>query len=128
MRLISAETGEQKLDHDAETLYAFFHALGHFKPLYRGVTRLTSGPREFALSVSNVPGPPQRVLLDGHPVEQFVSFAEPADRHALRVSIVSLGGELAFGICSDPEAIADLEGLADALTDAVAELSSPGRS
>jgi WS/DGAT/MGAT family acyltransferase len=122
LRLINTETSARKLDHDADTLYAFFHALGRFRPLYRGVTRLTSGPREFALSVSNVPGPRQRPLILGHAVEQFSSFAEPADRHALRVSVISLGGELAFGLCSDPEAIPDLDGLRGAFADSIGEL------
>jgi WS/DGAT/MGAT family acyltransferase len=122
LRLINTETSERKLDHDADTLYAFFHALGRFRPLYRGVTRLTSGPREFALSVSNVPGPRQRPLILGHAVEEFSSFAEPADRHALRISIISLGGELAFGLCSDPEAISGLDGLRGALADSISEL------
>jgi diacylglycerol O-acyltransferase / wax synthase len=119
---INADTRERKLEHDADALYAFFHALGRFRPLYRGVTRLTSGPREFALSVSNVPGPRQRAVVLGHAVEQFCSFAEPADRHALRVSVISLGGELAFGLCSDPEAISELDGLRGALADSIAEL------
>jgi diacylglycerol O-acyltransferase / wax synthase len=122
LRVISTETSERKLDHDADTLYAFFHALGRFRPLYRGVTRLTSGPREFALSISNVPGPRQRPLMLGHAVEHFSSFAEPADRHALRVSVVSLGGDLAFGLCSDPDAIPDLDGLREALADSIDEL------
>jgi len=122
LRVINAETRERKLEHDADALYAFFHALGRFRPLYRGVTRLTSGPREFALSVSNVPGPRQRAVILGHAVEQFCSFAEPADRHALRVSVISLGGELAFGLCSDPDAIADLDGLRGALAESIAEL------
>jgi diacylglycerol O-acyltransferase / wax synthase len=122
LRLISTETSERKLDHDADALYAFFHALGRFRPLYRGVTRLTSGPREFALSISNVPGPRQRPRILGHAVEQFSSFTEPADRHALRVSIISLGGELAFGLCSDPDAISDLDGFRGALADSIAEL------
>ncbi len=122
LRSINRETRERKLDHDAETLYAFFHAIGRFRPLYRGVTRLTSGPREFALSVSNVPGPRQRAVILGHAVEQFCSFAEPADRHALRVCVISLGGELAFGLCSDPDAIADLDSLRGALADSIGEL------
>jgi diacylglycerol O-acyltransferase / wax synthase len=122
LRLINTETSSRKHDHDADALYAFFHALGRFRPLYRGVTRITSGPREFALSVSNVPGPRQRPLILGHAVEQFSSFAEPADRHALRISIVSLGGELAFGLCSDPEAISGLDGLRGALAESIGEL------
>ncbi len=115
LRLINAETNERKLDHDADALYAFFHALSRFRPLYKGVTRLTAGPREFALSVSNVPGPRERAVILGHAVEQFCSFAEPADRHALRISVISLEGELAFGLCSDPEAISKLDGLRGAL-------------
>jgi diacylglycerol O-acyltransferase / wax synthase len=122
LRLINAETSERKFDHDADALYAFFHALSRFRPLYKGVTRLTAGPREFALSVSNVPGPRERAVILGHAVEQFCSFAEPADRHALRISVVSLEGELAFGLCSDPEAISKLDGLRGALADSISEL------
>lgn len=122
LRLINAETREAKSEHDAETLYAFFHALGHFRPLYRGMTRITSGPREFALSVSNVPGPREHQRILGHPVAYFCSFAEPADRHALRVSIISLGGELALGLCSDPAAISGLGRLAAALDESIEEL------
>ncbi|HYU14996.1 MAG TPA: WS/DGAT domain-containing protein, partial [Candidatus Acidoferrum sp.] len=122
LRLINSETSERKLDHDPDALYAFFHALSRFRPLYKGVTRLTTGPREFALSVSNVPGPRERAVILGHAVEQFCSFAEPADRHALRISVVSLEGELAFGLCSDPEAISNLDGLRGALADSISEL------
>jgi len=129
LRRINAETHERKLDHDAETLYSFFHSLSHFKPLYREVTRLASGPREFALSISNVPGPRDPVTVMGRPVERFASFAEPADRHALRVAVVSLGGELAFGLCSDPDAVSGLDRLAAALDDSLAELGRlPGAS
>ena len=122
LRFINAETSERKLDHDADALYAFFHALSRFRPLYKGVTRLTAGPREFALSVSNVPGPRERAVILGHAVEQLASFAEPADRHALRISVVSLAGELAFGLCSDPDAISNLDALRGALGDAISEL------
>jgi diacylglycerol O-acyltransferase len=124
LRAINAETREAKLDHDADTLYCFFHSLAHFRPLYNGVTRIISGPREFALSVSNVPGPRERPLILGREVHEFCSFAEPADRHALRVAVISLGGDLAFGLCSDPEAIGDLNHLAEALEASVAELEA----
>jgi diacylglycerol O-acyltransferase / wax synthase len=115
LRLISAETQERKHGHDADTLYSFFHSLSHFPPLYREVTRLTSGPREFALSVSNVPGPRKPVKVMGRRLSRFCSFAEPADRHALRIAVVSLGGEVAFGFCSDPEAVPSLDLIADSV-------------
>jgi diacylglycerol O-acyltransferase / wax synthase len=122
LRTINAETSERKLEHDADTLYSFFHALGRFRPLYDGVTRIVSGPREFALSVSNVPGPRDPAAVCGREVREFCSFAEPADRHALRVAVISLGGDLAFGLCSDPNAIGELNRLAEALEESVAEL------
>jgi WS/DGAT/MGAT family acyltransferase len=122
LRSINAETRERKLDHDADALYSFFHALGRFQPLYKGVTRVVSGPREFALSVSNVPGPPDRPSILDHEVREFISFAEPADRHALRVAVISLGGDLAFGLCSDPESIGELDRLCERLEESVAEL------
>jgi hypothetical protein len=61
-------------------------------------------------------------VILGHAVEQFCSFAEPADRHALRISVVSMEGELAFGLCSDPDAISNLDLLRGALADSIAEL------
>jgi diacylglycerol O-acyltransferase / wax synthase len=127
LRTINRETSERKMDHDAETLYSFFHALGRFGPLHRGVTRIVSGPREFALSVSNVPGPREKPLILGRPVTGFVSFAEPADRHALRVSVISLGGDLAFGLCSDPNAIGGLDALAESIEASVDELEEAVR-
>ena len=55
-------------------------------------------------------------------MREFCSFAEPADRHALRVAVISLGGDIAFGLCSDPEAVGGLDHLAEALERSVAEL------
>ena len=68
-------------------------------------SELASGPREFALSVSNVPGPREPVRLLGADVTELYSVAEPADRHALRASAVSLAGRMGFGFCTDPGAV-----------------------
>jgi hypothetical protein len=38
--------------------------------------------------------------------------------------VISLGGDLAFGLCSDPEAIGELNHLAEALEASVAELEA----
>ncbi len=108
---------------DAETLYDFFHALSRFQPLYRGVTRLASGPRDFALSISNVPGPREHVYVLGSRATELFSIAEPADRHALRVSALSYAGTLAIGLSSDPEAVSGIGQLAGAMESAAAELA-----
>jgi diacylglycerol O-acyltransferase len=123
LRLINSETARRKEQGDAQTLYDFFHALSRFRPLYRGVTRISSGPRDFALSISNVPGPREPVyVLDARASELF-SIAEPADRHALRVSAISYAGALTVGLSSDPEAVSGIEGLAHEIEGASAELA-----
>lgn len=122
LRKINAETSERKSRHDAETLYDFFHAVGRFAPLRKASTRLTSGPREFALSVSNVPGPRSAATVLGRATGGLVTLAEPADRHAVRIAIISIGDRITFGICSDPEAVEGTERIAAGITEALDRL------
>jgi WS/DGAT/MGAT family acyltransferase len=119
---INAETRERKERHDAEELYSFFHSLSHVRPLYRAASTLASGPREFALSVSNVPGPREPVRVMAGRVAELYSVAEPADRHALRASAISVGGRMGFGFCTDPDAVPSVDGLAAGLEASLAEL------
>jgi diacylglycerol O-acyltransferase / wax synthase len=123
LRQINQETLRRKQAGDAEELYDFFHAISRWGPLYRGVTRISSGPRDFALSVSNVPGPKQPVYVAGAKAAGFLSLAEPADRHALRISAVSYAGALAIGISSDPDAVTGIDALAREIEEAGAELA-----
>lgn len=123
LRQINAETARRKQAGDAQTLYDFFHALSRFQPLYRGVTRISAGPRDFALSVSNVPGPSEHVYVLGARVSEVFSIAEPADRHALRVCALSYAGALTVGLSSDPEAVAGIGHFAHAIESASAELA-----
>ena len=90
--------------------------------MYRVVSGLASGPREFALSVSNVPGPREPVTLLGAGVSELYSVAEPADRHALRASAVSLAGRVGFGFCTDPGAVPGVAELAEGIDESLEEL------
>jgi hypothetical protein len=119
---INAETRQRKERHDAEELYSFFHSLSHIRPLYRVASELASGPREFALSVSNVPGPKEPVHLLGRRVAELYSIAEPADRHALRASAVSLAGRMGFGFCTDPGVVPGVAELAAGVDASLQEL------
>ncbi len=124
LEAINAETRIRKAEHDPAELYSFFHTLSHIRPLYRYASELASGPREFALSVSNVPGPRLPVRVLGADVTELYSVAEPADRHALRASAVSLAGRMGFGFCTDPGAVPGIAGLADGLDASLEELAS----
>jgi diacylglycerol O-acyltransferase len=122
LEAINAETKDRKEHHDPDELYSFFHSLSHIRPLYKVASGLASGPREFALSVSNVPGPREPVSLLGAHVAELYSVAEPADRHALRASAISLAGRMGLGFCTDPGAVPGVTDLADGLDASLAEL------
>lgn len=121
---ISAETSERKQLGDAEELYDFFHALGRVKRLGETAQRLAGSASEFSLSISNVPGPPNPVSVAGRRVEHLFSSSEPAPHHALRISAISCAGTVGIGLCTDPEALPDVGGLATAIEDSFAELRS----
>jgi diacylglycerol O-acyltransferase len=106
---VRAATSVRKADHDAETLDDLMRDLARVSPqLEHFCRRLEASPRAFALNVSNVPGPARPVTVLGVPVEAVYSIAEIGQRHALRVAVVSLGGCLHFGLCSDPAIVDDL--------------------
>ncbi|HYI38401.1 MAG TPA: WS/DGAT domain-containing protein, partial [Thermoleophilaceae bacterium] len=79
-------------------------------------------PRHFAVNVSNVPGPRTPVSVLGAPVESLHSIAEIGERHALRISAVSMADTLCFGFCADPAIVDDLQAMADGVEEGTAGL------
>jgi len=122
---VARATRACKARRDAQTLDAFFRDLSHLsRALGRSAQHWAMNPRVFAVNVSNVPGPrgPQRVL--GSPLLELHSLAEIADRHALRVSVVSAAGRISFGLCADPDAVGDLEVLSQGIDDEIRALDA----
>jgi diacylglycerol O-acyltransferase len=119
---ITDEAETAKDHHDADALYSFFHGLSHLGPLGRAGVRLASSPHEFSLAVSNVPGPREPIYVLGRQVSELYSIAEPADRHALRVSALSCAGMMGVGLCTDPTSLHGLDRLADGLSRSFEEL------
>ena len=70
---INSETSERKLDHDAETLYAFFHAVGRFRPLLpRASPRFTTRPtRVRALGLERPGARASARSILGHAVDRL---------------------------------------------------------
>jgi diacylglycerol O-acyltransferase len=124
LRITHAETRERKLDHDAQYHEQLVRELSGLPPLEHFVARIERNPRRFALSVSNVPGPPQPVSVLGAPVVHLHSIAEIGERHALRVSATSLAGVLCFALCSDPELVDELGVMAEGIEAEARELLS----
>jgi hypothetical protein len=114
LRAVRVETAQRKAAHDAETMDALLHGLSSISPRLRAfASRVQASPRRFALNVSNVPGPRAPVSVLGAPVASVHSLAELAERHALRIAVVSVGGLLCFGLCADPEILADVQAIAE---------------
>lgn len=119
---ISAETRERKRLDDADEMYDLFHALGCIPRLEAAVRHLAGSAQEFCLSISNVPGPRHPVQVAGRRVQHLFSSSEPAAHHALRISAISCAGDMGIGLCTDPNALPDIAGLATCVDAAYDEL------
>lgn len=122
MRLVCRATRVRKVGHDANQLDALMRHLEHAPQLRGFAERVLSHPRSFALNVSNVRGPRRPVHVLGAPVRSLYSLAEIRERHALRISVVSLAGTLGFGLTADPSLLEGVDRLAGKIQLEVAEL------
>ena len=116
--LLSAQMRARKSGRDARALDELFHALASAGPVGTFARGLADDPREFALAISNVPGPRVAVAVAGRRVGHVYTSSEPGPRHALRVAAISNDRWLGVGFCVDPAAVPDVEQLADAAHDA----------
>ena len=105
-------TRVRKQGHDAQHLDALMRGLARTPRLSRFADRILAHPRSFALNVSNVPGPRSPIQVLGVPVRALYTLAEIREHHALRVSVVSLGDSLNFGLVADPTLLDDVDQLA----------------
>lgn len=123
LRTVNRETRIRKDEHDAEHLEQAVEEIGrHSARLAALVERIERSPREFAVSVSNVPGPRHPVSVLGAPVESMHSIAEIGLRHGLRITVVSLADRLYFGFNADPALVHDVEWMAEGVEVEAAEL------
>lgn len=114
LRRIHAQTSERKEARDARVREELLEELAGRSPsLRRFAARVERSPRQFALSISNVPGPRTAVSVLDAPVATLHSLAEIGERHALRASAISVGDLLCFGFCADPAIVDDVQVLAD---------------
>jgi diacylglycerol O-acyltransferase / wax synthase len=114
LEAIGTQTSVRKRT-DAETLHRFINDLRALGPLSRPIERLVADPHAFTVEISNLRGPPKPIRVADHSVRELLTFAEPAQRHALRITAISLAGRIAIGLCSDPAVGPPLGGLATAI-------------
>jgi diacylglycerol O-acyltransferase / wax synthase len=107
--LIHDAAAFRKSHHDAQALDAVFGGRSRVPiPMERFLARRADDPRVGALCVSNVPGPRAPIFVAGARARELYSVAEIGERHALRVSAISLAGILSVGFCAEPTAVPHL--------------------
>lgn len=71
--------------------------------------------KKASLVLTNVPGPTERVKLDGVPVQRMMFWVPQSGRMGLGISIFSYAGEVTIGVLADANIIADPDALAEDL-------------
>lgn len=86
--------------------------------------RVASGlsRRMFDLVVTNVPGPQQRLYVDGAPMLATYPVIPLAAGQALTIGLTSYAGKVYYGLNADREAMSDVDVVGHCIVDALAEL------
>jgi diacylglycerol O-acyltransferase / wax synthase len=87
-------------------------------------SRLQSQQRAFNVVVTNVPGPQYPLYMLGRRLLRIYPQVPLVRNTALGIAIMSYDGTLNFGLLGDFDALPDLDDLAAALRDAIAELAA----
>jgi WS/DGAT/MGAT family acyltransferase len=85
-------------------------------------SRLNFSTRLFNVIVTNVPGPQFPLYVLGRQLEEVFPVAFLPENHALAVAIISYNGRVSFGLLADYDAMEDVEGIAEGIEEALAEL------
>ena len=99
--------------------------LAGFAPptLLSQASRLQSAQRMFNVVVTNVPGPQFPLYILGRRLLRIYPQVPLVTNTALGIAIMSYDGTLNFGLLGDFDALPDLDDLAAALRDAIAEIA-----
>lgn len=90
------------------------------------LSRLQSVQRAFNVLVTNVPGPPVPLYLQGHRLLELYPQAPLAPNQALGIAAMSYNGNVGFGLLADHDTLPDVELIRKALTESIAEISELG--
>jgi diacylglycerol O-acyltransferase len=106
----------------AETLTA----LADFAPptILSQAARVQAVQRFFNLTITNVPGPQFPLFLLGRQLARLYPLVPIVENAALGIAIMSYNGRIDFGLVADYDALPDVDDVAAALEEAIAELAT----
>ena len=90
-------------------------------------SRINFSTRLFNMLVTNIPGPQFPLYVAGRRMHTVFPIAFLPKDHALAIAIMSYDGQMNFGLLGDYDAMDDLDDLATAIEDALAELVALAR-
>jgi diacylglycerol O-acyltransferase len=91
-------------------------------PLKDRAARAAGSARVFNVAVSNIPGPPEPVSLQGAPLTEAYPVVPLSEDHALSIGMFSYTSKVFFGLYADPAALPEVAGLPAWLDRSLAEL------
>ena len=90
--------------------------------LHSVLARSLFASRLFNVTITNVPGPQQRLYACGSPLSEVLPLVPLAADHSVGIAVVSYDGDLFFGLIADRDGVADLDVLSHGIARAIAEL------
>ena len=123
VKAVHRATDQRRRDGEAEDLDAAFRVLALTPaPVQRAFAHAFAHPRLFNLTISSVPGPAVPRYLRGCRLREVHSAVPLGAAHALSIGVVTVAGNVCFGISSDPSILPDADELADDLDASLDEL------
>ncbi len=83
------------------------------------------GTRMFNLTITNVPGPQERLYASGAPLVEILPLVPLFAGHTIGIAVVSYAGQMVFGLNADRVGAPDLSVLAEGMERSFAELRPP---
>ena len=83
------------------------------------------GTRMFNLTITNVPGPQQRLYAFGAPLVEILPLVPLFAGHTIGIAVVSYAGQIVFGLNADRVGAPDVNVLAEGIERSFAELCPP---
>jgi WS/DGAT/MGAT family acyltransferase len=83
------------------------------------------GTRMFNLTITNVPGPRQRLYAFGAPLVEILPLVPLFAGHTIGIAVVSYAGQMVFGLNADRMAAPDIAVLAEGIERSFSELRAP---
>jgi diacylglycerol O-acyltransferase / wax synthase len=84
--------------------------------------------RMFNLTITNVPGSPQRLYALGAPLVEVLPLVPLFAGHTIGIAVITYAGQMVFGLNADRMAASDVGVLAEGIERSFSELGPPGPS